>query len=105
MGLLRHIIAVVFFILGAVLVIELTTEGFKLGVFIFAVVLFLAAYIVWPSKTKGQRDQSGTFLDIVEFIIEAPVDIVHWALKVLGRLFGGSGRSGGSGGDGIDFDV
>ena len=59
---------------------------------------FVAAYIAWPSRKKGQRENNNIFLDTLEFLIEAPVDIVISTLKMIGRFFGRVS-------DGVDLDV
>jgi hypothetical protein len=103
MKLLREIVAVIIFIIGIFSVVDLVTNGINSEDVFIAVLCFICAYIVWPSKKKGQRDDGNSFLDILEFIIEAPVDILMWLLKMIGRLLGRGNDS--SGGDGIDFDI
>jgi len=95
------------FVLGVVFVVDLVSSGFDLKGLLFAVLCFVGAYIVWPSKKKGQRDEGNSFLDILEVVIEAPVEIFMWLLRIVGRLLGRSDRNGsGSCGDGgIDFDI
>lgn len=62
-----------------------------------AVACFLLAYWVWPSRRKGQRESDSAWLDVIEFVVEWPVELLVWLIRGLGRLV--SGRDGG-----IDLD-
>mgnify|MGYP000273457136 CR=1 FL=1 len=107
MQLLRELVAVIMFVLGIVFIVDLVSSGFDSKVLLLAVLCFVGAYIVWPSKKKGQRDEGNNFLDILEVVIEAPVEIFMWFLKIIGRLLRRSDRngSGNCGDGGIDFDI
>jgi len=100
MQVLREIVAVIAFILGVVFIVDLVSYGFNSRGLFFSVLCFVVAYIVWPSKKKGQRNDGNGFLDILELVIEAPVEIFMWLLRIVGRLLG---RGGGDGG--IDIDI
>ena len=105
MQVIREIVAVIMFVLGVVFVVDLVSSGFDLKGLLFAVLCFVGAYIVWPSKKKGQRDEGNSFLDILEVVIEAPVEIFMWLLRIVGRLLGRSDRNGSGSDGGIDFDI
>ncbi|MFT5760811.1 MAG: putative membrane protein [Alteromonadaceae bacterium] len=111
MQVLREIIAVLAFVVGCVLLADLVSNGFNWTNLFIVVLCFVGAYIIWPSKKKGQRDDGNSFIDILEVLIELPVEIFLWLLKIIGRILGltdrqGRSRGGNSGGDGgIDFDI
>lgn len=56
------------------------------------------AYAVWPSKRRGHRDSDHPLWDMLEFVIELPVEVIIWLVRLLGRLLTGK-----SGGVDIDF--
>ncbi len=83
---LRELIATVIFIAGAVFMVAII-RGFHWPSLFGAVGCFVLAYFVWPSKRRGQREQESIFLEILELIIEFPVEIIIWIFRFLGRLF------------------
>jgi len=93
MQVFRVIIAVIAFITGVVFLVDLISNEFYWGMFAFSVCCFVCAYIIWPSKKKGQRADDYSFLDVLEFFIEVPVEILKWLVRVFGRIF--SGKDGG----------
>lgn len=94
---LRELFSLCCFIVATGLIVTLFTDGFTITVLGGVVILFLAAYAIWPSKKRGKREGDHWLLDIIEFFIELPVDIFFVLLRFIGRLF----RSKGSG---IDLD-
>lgn len=95
---LREWFSVIIFCAGLAGIYLLFSDAFKWSILFASVFCFSLAYLIWPSKRKGQRDDGGWLADIVEILIEFPVDFFLWMLRFVGRLFGGKG-------DGIDFDV
>jgi hypothetical protein len=64
---------------------------------IIALVCFVLAYLIWPSKRQGQRHEDNWPLDVMEILIELPAEIIFWVFRMIGHLF----RKG----DGIDIDL
>lgn len=58
---------------------------------------FVLAYLLWPSKRRGQRHQDNPFWDILEILVELPVELLLWFGRLLGRLLSGKGG-------GVDLD-
>lgn len=86
---LREIVAIALFVLAIYLVFALFIYPFSwlnLGLMLGC---FIAAYVIWPSRRRGQRDSSNWLLDCLEFCIELPVEILLALLRLLGRLFSG----------------
>lgn len=98
MNLLREIIATAIFIIAILLIVKLAAQGFDVGTLIAMIGCFLVAYFVWPSKRKGQRRDDNSWLDILEFIIELPTDLLFKLLRAIGRLFKGNDN-------GFDIDL
>lgn len=97
---IREWIAVIIFCAGIAGIYSLITSPFEWPILFATILCFTLAYIVWPSKRKGQRDDGGAIADIFEILIELPFDLFSWLFKFIGRLFGGKGD-----GVDIDFDV
>jgi len=87
MNTLREVIAVVVFTIAVVLLSNLTLKGFDGSLMAATIVCFIAAYIIWPSKRKGARRDDSHFLDIIEFVIELPVDLFLWLFRLTTRIF------------------
>ena len=99
MYLLREILSVLFFIAGIALLVQISGIGLQWWFLAGGLACFVTAYIVWPSKKRGTRETGHWLLDIVEVIIELPVETFLWLFRFLGRFF----RSKDSGLD-IDLD-
>ena len=97
MEMLREFIATLIFIVGVTLVVSLI-GAFDWGDFIAAIGCFVAAYFTWPSKRHGYREQDNRFLDMLEIIIELPIDILVWIVRFVVRKFR-------SNDGGIDIDL
>ncbi len=93
----RAFFATGFFVVGIVSTVTLFKAPFEWMTLVVALACFVLAYLVWPSKSKGQRQDDYWPLDTMEILIELPADIIFWAFRMLGHLF----RKG----DGIDIDI
>lgn len=93
----REIASAIVFIFGVVLFCDLFSSGFSWEALLLSVLCFGVAHTLWPSKKKGQRQDDYGFLDILEFVMEMPFEILKWSFRILGRVFGGKG-------DGVDVD-
>lgn len=93
MNIIREIIAVILFIVAISLTVYICIDTFSWGYLISAIVCYLAAYSIWPSKRQGQRDDNYVWLDIIEVLIEIPFILVRGIL----RLFKDK--------DGVDIDL
>lgn len=93
---LREVIATLIFIIAITLVASVV-GAFNWGSLIAGIACFVVAYFVWPSKNRGYRDQGSLFLDILEFVIELPVELFIWMFRLLGKVFSKDG--------GLDIDL
>jgi cytochrome b subunit of formate dehydrogenase len=83
---LREFIAIILFLAGVFLAIRLCLEPFSGMTLVIALVCFVFAYVIWPSKKKGQREEDNWFLDIMEIMIELPLDLFLWTFRAAGHL-------------------
>ena len=83
---LREIVAVCLFLIGVFLVINAFIGKFDLLLLLTGLVCLLLAYFIWPSKKNSDREDN-IYLDIVEFVIELPFDILLWVFRFLIRIF------------------
>ena len=95
---LKELFSICCFIVAIGITITLFSDGFTVIAAVGVIVLFLAAHAVWPSKKRGKREGDHWLLDILEFFIELPVDIVFGLLRFIGLIF--RSKDGG-----IDFDI
>lgn len=58
---------------------------------VLAAFCFGLAYLIWPSRKRGQRDQEHPLLDVLEVVLELPVECLIWLIRGLGRLVSGKG--------------
>jgi hypothetical protein len=96
----RECLAVLIFLAGLSGPYSFIMVGFDWSAFFAMVLCFVLAYLIWPSKRRGQRDEGAYIADILEWMIELPIDVFLWILRLFGRLFGGKGN-----GTDIDFDI
>ncbi|MES2818301.1 MAG: hypothetical protein V4812_04860 [Pseudomonadota bacterium] len=96
---LRELTATLLFIAALVLVILLFANDFSWGCCLAILLCFALAYMLWPSKRRGQRRDDSGFLDLLEIFIELPIQLLLWLFRLLGGLFRG-GK-----GDGFDIDL
>jgi len=94
---LREILATFIFTIGTYFIFVMVSE-FQWINLIGCIICFVSAYFIWPSKTRGHRVQDNAFLDILEFIIELPVEMFFWIVRLFSRAF--SKKDGG-----IDLDI
>ncbi|MBU2972421.1 hypothetical protein KO527_24100 [Pseudoalteromonas sp. C2R02] len=97
MEVMRESIALIFFIFGITLIYLVFNTNqweYVLG----AILSFTTAFLIWPSKKRGQREQENHFLDVLELIIEFPIELIFWLFRILGRIFKGKDGS-------IDIDL
>ena len=99
MNLLRAIIAIAFFAVGVYLTIEVIVGAYTAMFLLGSFGAFLLAYLTWPSKKRGQREDDYVFFDVLELFIELPIEILLWLFRLLGRFI----KSGGDAGLDIDF--
>lgn len=92
---LKELIAMLIFVAGSVLIFSVFDQ-FHWGNFWGGISCFVVAYYIWPSRKRGYREQENTFLDIVELVIELPVEIFLWIFRSSGRIFRGKNN---------DFDI
>lgn len=97
MLILREIFALMSFVAGVAIITSLSLDTLSWSDFIIISTCFFLAYFIWPSKKRGHRKQSNLFLDILEIIVEFPVEFLLWIFRMLGRLAQGSS-------DGFDID-
>ena len=62
-------------------------SGFDWVFLLGSVGCLLLAYFIWPSKKRGQHRQDHWILDLLEFFIELPVEILLWSFRLLARIF------------------
>jgi len=96
---LRELIATVIFIAGTVLIFSIFGE-FHWASFFAGITCFVIAYFAWPSKRRGHREQDNFFLDILELVIEFPIELILWVFRLLARMFRSK-----DGGFDIDIDL
>lgn len=81
-------------------VYRLFVDIFEWSSLFFVTLCFVLAYSIWPSKRKGQREHGGWIADLFEVLIELPIDLFLWVIRLPGRLFGRKGDS-----IDVDFDI
>lgn len=88
---LRQISACLFFLGALGLLIQLFSAGFAWSLLLGAGLGFALAYVLWPSKHQDDGRNDNVLLDLLEWVIEFPVELLLWLLRLLGRLFRGKG--------------
>lgn len=88
----REIISASFFFAAWALLFNLVFDTFDLFLLAMCIAFFIAAYFIWPSKKRGGRRDDSELLDAIEWIIEFPVEMLLWFVRIFGRLlFKGDG--------------
>lgn len=87
MNLFRGIIALGLFIAGIFFTIKFFVSGYDGFIAALAILMFISAYIIWPSKKRGGRDDGYWWADALEILIELPFDIMIWLFRLIIRLF------------------
>jgi len=75
-------IAVILFTIAVSLTIYICLDIFSWSYLALAIICYLAAYWIWPSKKQGQREDNSIWLDIIEFLIEVPFRIIHGIFRL-----------------------
>jgi hypothetical protein len=83
----REIIAILGFTVGITLLASVFAAGFGWFELSLGLSFFAFSYFTWPSKKRGKREEHSPILDIVELVIEFPVEVFIWLLRFLGRIF------------------
>ena len=83
---LSGVIAVVIFIIGICVLLKLCIDPFELTLLVVAISFLLLAYFIWPSKKTNQREDN-IYWDVIEIIIELPLEIFIWLFRILVRVF------------------
>lgn len=82
MTLLREITAVFLWLAFLMLSLSCLFGSFSWGKLLLALGCALAAYIIWPSRRHGQRQDDGWLFDLAELLIEAPVSLLRWIVHL-----------------------
>ena len=80
---LRALIAVVIFSICTYLVYDLFANGFSWSILIACIVGFWSVHYIWP---RNQND-SGSWYDILEIVIDFPYRSIANSLRAIGKLF------------------
>ena len=86
MEILRQAIALIIFCTGISLTLSLFGH-FDWLVLGLGILSFFLAYFIWPSKARGQREQGHPILNILEFFIELPVELLLWMIRIIMQSF------------------
>ena len=98
---IRIAVATLGFIAGTFLIMGMLIVPFDWTYLFAGFVFYLFTYLVWPSKKRGKRVSESAIIDKLELIVEFPIELIIWLLRILGGLF--RGLLGGKG-DGVDID-
>lgn len=82
---LKELISSLIFIVSVVLLIAVFAGQSGVLLLLSGAGFFLAYYL-WPSKKRGKREAGNTVLDIIELIIEFPVELIYWLLRFFGKM-------------------
>ncbi|ALU42168.1 hypothetical protein [Pseudoalteromonas rubra] len=99
---LKVVFALLGFFTGTCLILGVLTGHFHWASLLAGGFLYFISYMLWPSKKRGKRETESETMDVLESIIESPIDVISWLLRGLGRLFRFLLSTKGDGGD-IDF--
>ncbi len=83
MELLRMLLSTLAFTAGIACLVYGLTGDSLLPWLVGMALCFLLAYWLWP---RG-RDAQSPWLDVLELLVELPVNAVLWLLRQFGRLF------------------
>lgn len=83
---LREFVAFLLWIISVVLVFSCIFNSFSWGLLILALLCFIAAYFIWPSRRRGHREDDYWWLDLAELLIEAPILLVRFIVKLITHL-------------------
>jgi hypothetical protein len=99
---LRELISIIVFIASISLIASSLNSEFEWLLFVLGLFCIVTAYFVWPSKRRGKREGDSIVLDIIEIIIELPVEFFMGSIRFLGRVIRGIFSAKG---DGFDIDL
>jgi hypothetical protein len=87
--LLRELTAALLWLAFLMLSLNCLVASFSWGKLFLALGCLVAAYIIWPSKRRGERRDDSWLLDLAELLIEAPKlqkTLINPALKHTGLI-------------------
>lgn len=91
LNLFREIVSLLLFSGAIFFMVLLFITGFSWLYIGGLVACILASFYLWPSKKRGQREGDNWFLNILEVLIELPVEVCLWlirrSLRLLSELF------------------
>ena len=85
MEILRALIATFLFFAGMYFIYL----GFNLFSMLCGIACFVIVSFCWPSKVRSTKARENKFLDALECMIELPIELFLWILRVIGRIFKG----------------
>lgn len=80
---LRILLAVLAFLAGVAALVHGIAVGPLWAGLLGMALCFLLAYWLWPRR----RQLDYGWLDVLEVLVELPVNVVLWLLRLLGRVF------------------
>ncbi len=83
MLLIRELSAIILWVVFLMLSASCIFSEFNLRNAIIAACCLLAAFVIWPSKRKGERQDDFWLFDLAELLIEGPVLLI----SALAKLF------------------
>lgn len=83
---LREFVAVLLWITSVVSLLNCIFVSFSAKLILLALVCFIAAYFIWPSRRRGHREDDYWWLDLAELLIEAPVLLVRFIVRVITHI-------------------
>jgi hypothetical protein len=81
--LLRIVVSICFFVLACILGVKLAIHPFSFWLLVCVFASLLAAFLFWPKRHRFQSDT----LDIVEFVIEVPFQLMGLLFRFILHLF------------------
>ena len=79
---LREITAFLLFLTGIALTVALDDNTNTWIQVIAVAACFIIAYLIWPSKRKGQRSNDNHLCDWFELILELPFQILRGIFRI-----------------------
>ncbi|MBF7074564.1 hypothetical protein ISG33_14255 [Glaciecola sp. MH2013] len=92
----RQCLAAIFFLFACFTVIFVIRGDLALGHLVSAYAFFLLAYAAWPRKSREQLESDSKVGDILEIIIEFPIELIVYVFRLLRAIFSKSN---------IDLDI
>ena len=82
----REIISTILFIIAILLPFDMMANGFHWVYLAGSLLFFVLAYLIWPSKKKGQREGDNWVVDSLEFVIELPIELMVGLFRFFVRV-------------------